>query len=240
MPNAAGPASPPANGGSRTASHCNDEVETVSILSVFMPSPISLPDLSSEEVVDRLAALLADLSDLSAYVDVNEDDTITLKTFSHQPACVTLPPPTIKFEPVSHTVLSNGYRCIEILSKKIDAFEAVQYGYAEALCLSSESSAAAALALPPLTPDQIMIRIASLLQVGGDLSAYFEPDPDGMRVVVRNSARDPDAVPPTALGQAVPKDRLGILARALTQLNAALGHRRIFESDKSRISAALA
>ncbi len=214
------------------------------------PSPTSLRNQRDrplrprppEETLSRLATYLQSMGNLSAYVDsLEEPDGIALKTFSANPACSTLPVPTLRNVAVAQDRLERARRTIEILNETTARGDKVAWALVSAECLDAqgrpdarltravasappmrhEPAAAGATTLPRLTPAQIKAGIASRLREGADLAAYFVVDPQGS-LRVRTFPPSGSLPPACRTGRPVDKNRIGLLGQVLQQLNEAL------------------
>lgn len=203
----------------------------------------TLPTLPPDAVLARLATLLQQMGDLSAYiVKVDDQGAVTLKTFSHRPACSTLPKLTLVNTAVEVDRLGMALAAVEQLNTWRTNGTPDNYLEANATCLLPDGRPDLArtatvgaeppsdvepepvpdTAMPRLTPEEIKQRIAELLRALGDLSAYLGDDAGSDIAVIATYPPDTSGVTlpaPTRLNQAVAKDKVGLAASALRLYN---------------------
>lgn len=189
------------------------------------------------DIQRRLAQHLRALADLSGYLgDPGNSNRIVIKTFWHEPGCSTQPQASLENVAVQPERLRRSLAATEVMNQAFASFEAVAYDNVQAACVLPDGrddvvrtlsvselprSAVEPVAgnLPRRTPDQVQIAIASLLQAGAELAAFFVDSEDGLTVCIRSVLKQTASIP---LGEAAPKDALGTLQRALIQFNATL------------------
>ena len=201
----------------------------------------TLPTLPPDAVIARLATLLQEMGDLSAYiVNVDDQGAVSLTTFSHQPACSTLPKLTLVNTAVAVDRLDTALAAVKQLNMWRTQGTPDNYVEVRAACLlpdgtpdfarqATEASEPRSdvepkpdTAMPRLTPEQIKLRIAELLRAVGDLSAYLGDDADSNSAIIATYSPDRSSVTmpaPTGLNVAVTEYKVYIAARALRLYN---------------------
>lgn len=184
------------------------------------PAP-TLPELGRAAIAHDLDVMLKDLGDLDAYIYRVDGGDITVKTFSSETACVSLPTPTLMRSGVDVVGLERLERALEVFNADLARGEAPTLKGVQAAC---STRLVARKPLPKLTPAEIQEHLASMLARMGDLAAYLgEPGPDG-EIVVKTFAFAHTCrtlPPPLTPGQPMSKDAFTPLENAIRVVNEA-------------------
>lgn len=218
--------------------------------------PDSLDLLTPEEVLKLLRQHLADVANLSAYIDRVGPPKIWLRNFSGQPLCVDLPVVTIAGEAVAEVRFQKARDAIRLLSEYTISGNTPEYDglrracvlpdgtddlplTAKVLQMEAEGQQIAPVAFPQdtldrLSFDQIKERIGIVLVKSVDLAAYLAWNTKTGEAQIRTFPITPPCpmVPaPAALGAALSLDVFDKVYDLLARLNSSILFGQSFEID---------